>query len=213
MDTTILFNIMLVGHVIGSMISLLLGLYILIRPKGTPTHRTIGNIYFYAMLIGAVLAIPMSIIHPNIFLLIIGVWTTYMLVTGKRYLQIKTTSDFRTSDMVISIGMTIFGLGMPSLGIYLWMHGNGIGIVAGVFGVIILGMVWQDFSNYRGRSRFTNFGLLTHIQRMVGSYIGSVTAFMVVNNSEVLPDVVAWLLPTLVLTPLLVIWSRKWRRI
>jgi type IV secretory pathway component VirB8 len=44
---------------------------------------------------------------------------------------------------------------------------------------------------------------------MIGAYIASITAFLVVNNT-ILPGVVAWLLPTAVLVPVLIKWSRKY---
>lgn len=44
---------------------------------------------------------------------------------------------------------------------------------------------------------------------MVGSYIASVTAFLVVNI-EFLPPVLIWLAPTAVLVPLILVWTRRW---
>jgi hypothetical protein len=35
--------------------------------------------------------------------------------------------------------------------------------------------------------------MLNHISRMGGSYIATVTAFLVVNNHNVLPPLVAWI--------------------
>jgi len=70
--------------------------------------------------------------------------------------------------------------------------------------------VLQDWLNFKGKSTIRNFFLTTHIQRMMGSYIASVTAFLVVNN-EILPPVIVWLLPTLVIAPLITIWTRKYK--
>jgi hypothetical protein len=68
----------------------------------------------------------------------------------------------------------------------------------------------QDFKNFRNKSKVKNFWLTTHIQRMTGSYIASATAFLVVNNT-ILLGVISWLLPTAILTPLIVIWVRKYQ--
>jgi hypothetical protein len=43
---------------------------------------------------------------------------------------------------------------------------------------------------------------------MTGSYIASSTAFLVVNNT-ILPGIIAWLIPTVLLVPLIIMWSRK----
>ena len=45
---------------------------------------------------------------------------------------------------------------------------------------------------------------------MMGSYIAAMTAFIVVNNT-ILPEIVAWLLPTVIVTPLIIKWSRKYK--
>jgi hypothetical protein len=43
---------------------------------------------------------------------------------------------------------------------------------------------------------------------MCGAYIASLTAFLVVNV-KILPSLIVWLLPTMVITPLIFIWSKK----
>jgi len=45
---------------------------------------------------------------------------------------------------------------------------------------------------------------------MMGSYIAAVTAFLLVNN-EILPPVSVWLLPTVVIAPLITIWTRRYK--
>jgi len=71
-------------------------------------------------------------------------------------------------------------------------------------------MVYQDFRNYKSQNSIKNFWLLVHIQRMIGSYIAAATAFLVVNNT-ILPGIVAWLLPTVILVPLIFKWSNKYK--
>jgi len=48
---------------------------------------------------------------------------------------------------------------------------------------------------------------------MTGSYIAALTGFIVVNANYVavqIPDIIYWLLPTLLLTPLIIKWSEKY---
>jgi hypothetical protein len=78
-----------------------------------------------------------------------------------------------------------------------------------VFGSIAALMCLQDFRNYGAPARLKLRWLTTHLQRMTGSYIAALTAFLVVNNTF-LPAVVAWLLPTVVLTPLITLWSIRY---
>jgi uncharacterized membrane protein len=204
-----LFDILLTAHIICGSTSLLLGLYILFAKKGNKRHQLLGLIYFYTMLLTAALAIGMTCIHSNKFLFIVGVFTAYMVLTGKRYVRKKATSDVQIIDWLLTISMSIFGAAFLVFGVYNIMISNYFGIVLAVFGCISFIFVYQDYQNFTGKSRVRNFWMITHLQRMIGSYIAAVTAFLVVNNT-ILPGVVAWLLPTLLLVPLIIKWSRQY---
>jgi uncharacterized membrane protein len=204
------FAILLVIHIAGGSISLLLGLYILGRPKGNKTHRLLGTIYFYALLTSTIISLFMAYLHPNYFLFIIGVLTSYLLLTGKRYINKKGTIDVRPADWLLTGLILVFGLAFIGFGVYNLLHGNSFGTVMIVFGAVSLFFVFQDIKNFMGRSTIANFGLTTHLQRMVGSYIASATAFIVVNN-KILPGIAAWLLPGILLAPLIVYWTKKYR--
>jgi uncharacterized membrane protein len=206
------FKIMLIVHIIGGCTSLLVGLLILFFKKGDKRHILLGSIFFWSMLCSSIVSIPMSILHPNTFLLLIGIWTIYMLISGKRFLKIKNSTDVTKLDWVISFIMFIVAIVFIGKGLFRVAGGNAFGIVLVVFGTIGLLFVNNDIKAYRGKSKEINFGLMIHIQRMMGAFIASLTAFLVVNNT-VLPSVVAWLLPTLFLVPLIVFWIRKWRKV
>jgi uncharacterized membrane protein len=205
-----LFNTLLYTHIVGGGISLLLGFIILCLKKGDKRHKLVGSIYFYALLTASAFAIPMSYLHPNYFLFIVSVFTIYMLLTGKRYLNKKTISDVTKTDWLLTILMAIFGTAFIGFGILHIIKFNFFGIVFIVFGSISYLFVYQDKNNFTGQSKLKNYFLVTHLQRFIGSYIASTTAFLVVNN-KVLPSVIAWLLPTILLVPLIIKWSRKYK--
>jgi len=152
----------------------------------------------------------MAYLHPNPFLFVIGVFTSYMLLTGRRALKNKVPADTQLTDWLLTYTMLIFGLVFISFRLFNIIKENYFGTVLVVFGGISLLFVYQDFINFKGKSKVKNYGLVTHTQRMMGSYIASVTAFLVVNNTF-LPSVMAWLLPTACIVPLLVFWSRKYK--
>jgi uncharacterized membrane protein len=204
-----LFKVLLYIHIVFGAISLFVGLFVLLTKKGNTRHKRIGNIYYYSMLTAALISFPMSYLHSDYFLFIVGVFTSYMLLTGRRYLKIKEISDVKTTDWILMLTMLFFGIAFIAFGIYKIMNHNSFGTVLLVFGGISCLFVWRDKRNFEGKSRYKNFWLVTHIQRMLGSYIATVTAFLVVNN-KVLPDVLAWLLPTFLLVPLIVIWVKKY---
>lgn len=89
-------------------------------------------------------------------------------------------------------------------------QGNYFGIVLMFFGSIGLLFVNMDYKNLTGKSSVKNFGLRTCLQRMLGSYASSVTAFLVVNN-KLMPDIIEWLLPTMIIVPLIVRHTSKYK--
>ena len=105
--------------------------------------------------------------------------------------------------------MLLFGLAFIAFGIKLFLQQEKFGIVFVVFGFISLRFMYTDWQNYTGKAKEKNYWLLAHLQRMTGAYIASLTAFLVVN--KILPGIIVWLLPTVILTPLIIVWTRKYR--
>lgn len=205
-----IFKIFLVIHIIGGSLSLLLGTFILLTKKGNVIHKKIGKVYFYSMLINSIFAIPMSLMHTNYFLFLISIFTIYMLFTGVRYLNKKKVANVQITDWILTIVMFLFAIAFIGFGIFNIIKGNYFGSVFIVFGSIGLLFSYQDNLNFKGKSTIKNYFLTTHIQRMAGSYIASTTAFLVVNNTF-LPSILAWLLPTILMVPFIVTWTRKYK--
>lgn len=204
------YDILLIVHVICGGISLLLGLGILIQRKGSRLHRLVGTIYFITMLLAAFAALPMSYIKNNYFLFTIAVLTAYMVITGRSYIRKRKNPKATAFDWLMTVIIVLAGLSFMSFGIYQLSKENVFGTVYVCFSFAALFFGWQDVRNFLNKSPITNFWLTTHLQRMVGSYIASVTAFLVVNN-RILPGVVAWLLPSVMLIPLILKWTWRYR--
>jgi hypothetical protein len=168
------------------------------------------------MIFAGISAIALSILHPNYFLTIVGVFTVYMVTTAFRYIRLRlleVDNDPKGFDWFLTGSMGLAGLLFIFLGVKALLSSDTFGIVYIVFGLISLLFVRADFKNYSGRATHRNYWLLAHLQRMTGGYIAALTAFLVVNSHifpSIIPGVVLWLLPTAVLTPLIVIWSRKY---
>lgn len=207
----LLFKIILIIHIIAGSVGLFTGTINIIRKKGDKPHRLVGKYFFYGMIINAVAGFVMSAMHNNLFLLIIAVFSFYLTATGQRFLSLKQLAKGQKPkliDWIITFTMFAFSLFFILFGGYLIYNNNIFGVVLIVFGLISLLMVKSDIAIYRGNIKFKNYWILIHIQRMIGAYIASLTAFLVVNNTY-LPTVVAWLLPTVILTPLIFYWSKK----
>lgn len=203
-----LFKTLQLIHIAGGTTSLLLGIIVLSLKKGDKRHKWLGNIYFYAMLIASIVAIPMSYLHPNYFLFIVAIFTIYMLLTGYRYLSKKKIQDVSYIDWLLTGSILVFGFAFIGFGIYHIVKQDYFGIVLLVFGTICLLFAKKDYENFKGKSNIKNYWLTGHIQRMMGSYIASTTAFLVVNNT-VIPNIIAWLIPTFLIAPLITRWSKQ----
>jgi hypothetical protein len=123
------------------------------------------------------------------------------LISAKRYLTIKSSKDFIIFDKGLMIMMLIFSIIFISFGIWQIVTKNYFGFVFLFFGLIGLVNLFQDNQALSDKSKTQNFGLVIHIQRMLGGYIATTTAFLVVNNNF-LPHIIVWILPTLCFVPL-----------
>jgi len=214
MDT--FFTIFLVLHIIGGSVGLLTGSINLVMRKGDRKHKMVGRVFVYSMLTAGLSALILSVVHPNYFLFMVGVFTIYMVGTGNRYIYLRMlgiNQKPRLIDWTITYTMLLFGVLFVGLGVWSLTKANFFGTVFIAFGAIGLLFVKLDIVNYKGKSDVKNYWLLAHLQRMTGAYIASVTAFIVVNakHSPVeLPPALFWLMPTIILAPLIVRWSRKY---
>jgi len=209
----IIFKVFLFIHIISGTVGLLSGTINMINKKGNKLHKQIGLFFFYGMLTNGVSALVVACIHFNVFLFIVGVFSIYILSTAKRFLFLRgihTGQKPKKGDWVVTYSMLFFGLCFMIYGGTLIAFSKNFGVVLLVFGIISFLMVKQDIGIYRGNIKNTNYWLLIHIGRMIGAYIASITAFLVVNNT-ILPSLVAWLAPGVLLTPLIFYWINKYK--
>lgn len=211
----LLFKIFLTLHIAGGSLGLITGTINLARKKGDRRHQLTGKLFSGGMLAAGASALVLSIIHPNPFLFIVGVFTLYLVSTGHRYIYLKmlgTQQRPKTGDWLITLAMLVAGVLFVGFGVKNIVEQNNFGIVLITFGVIGIASVRTDFKNYRNQIKEKNYWLLAHIQRMTAGYIAAATAFLVVNahhSPVALPAILVWLFPTVILTPLIFKWSRQ----
>jgi len=209
-----IFKTLLILHIIGGSIGLIAGTVSIIRKKGDNPHRFIGKLFLYGMLTAGFSSLALSLIHPNYFLFIVGVFTIYMTGTGQRYLGLKRLLHGQKPaaiDYILTYGMLVASVAFIAFGIYLLIKPQSFGSVFLAFGILSIRMVRVDIRNYKGKAPIKNYWLTAHLQRMLGAYVASATAFVVVNNPNFLPDVIVWLLPTAVILPLIIKWTKKYK--
>ena len=207
----IIFKVFLFIHIISGTVGLLSGTINMINKKGNKLHKQIGLLFFYGMLINGVSALVVAGIHFNVFLFIVGIFSIYMVSTAQRFLSLKGIESGqkpKTIDWILTLLMSLFGIVFLIYGGLLLANSNNFGFVLLVFGFISVLMAKKDIAIYRGNIKITNYWLIIHISRMVGAYIASITAFLVVNNT-ILPGIIVWLAPTVLFTPLIFYWINK----
>ena len=213
----LLFQIILIIHIISGSLGLLTGTINILQKKGGKRHRQIGRLFVFFMISTGISSILLAILNPNNFLLIVGIFTIYLVGTGDRYMRLRFLGKGQKPifiDWFLSLGMLLSGICFVLWGSYLIYNSNNFGIVLVVFGLIGLNNVINDFKNYTGRSKKKKYWMLVHIGRMMGGYTASLTAFIVVNAQNYpfeIPSLVIWLGPAVLLTPLSIYWSKPYK--
>jgi uncharacterized membrane protein len=211
-----IYQILLFLHVIAGFTGLSTGLLNMIMKKGDRTHRIIGKFFVAAMMTSSIIALILASLKTNYFLFVVGVFSIYLVGTGNRYIYLKLlgkTQRPKILDWLLSGGMFLMGIAFIYLGITLLRdQENAFGIVPIVFAFVGFSSVREDFLNYTGRVKTSQFWLRAHISRMSGGFIAASTAFLAVNSSKIpleIPTFVYWLLPTIFVMPLITRWQRK----
>lgn len=82
-----------------------------------------------------------------------------------------------------------------------------------VFGIIQvklgIQMVLTFYRIYSTKELHPKAWLKQHIGMMMGSFIATITAFLVVNINWIYPEWIVWLSPTIILVPVMMFWTRK----
>ncbi len=195
-------------HIASGSIVLLVGFIIILLKKGDKRHALLGRIYYYTVLLTTLSSLPQAYLLNNFFLFTLGIFTLYFAITGKRYSQKIETTRASTLDWLVTSFLIIFGMGFFVYSIYHLIQGTQFGYIFLFFGFLSIFLAYQDFKCFNGLSNIKNYGLVLHLQRMVGSYITSWTAFIVVNVTF-LPLAWTWFLPILIMIPISLYWTSK----
>lgn len=212
----------LILHIVSGFLALGCGAIAIGSKKGKRIHIRFGRIYFWSMIWVAVTAVYLSVVKTIPFLFLIAVFSFYLTWTGYKSIHWKNRDlpvTIYWFDAIVIHITVFFGIVMVSLAlmaffdIYLIQGISSLSIVLLVFGVGTLLFSAEDLiALYRKKSRSHFLWMYIHIGRMLGAYIATLTAFLVVN-SEFFPSLlIAWLGPSAIGTPLIIYWIRRYKR-
>ena len=194
-------------HILAGTIALLCAALAVLSEKGKKIHVLSGRTYFWSMVVIFLTAIPMSIITSNIFLFLIAIFSFYLAFAGMRFARnrkgVATTLDWTAVDLMI-----LSGLGMWILSAIYFSNNNSQYIVLLVFGFLAIALGYADFRSYKNKTATGKERLSRHLTNMMGGTIAVITAVLVVNV-DLEPAWVWWVLPTLLITPVIFWWNVK----
>lgn len=205
-----MYKSLLVPHIVAGNLALLAAAGAMVAAKGGRAHTWIGRAFTIAMTVIFVTAVPMTFIRPNLFLFLVAVFNGYLALTG--WMRARNRRGTPTPVEWIAAGtMAVTALGMAGRGVFMLTAANSMGVVLLVFAGIGGALAVSDLRGLRAHRFRGKDRIASHLTRMLGGTTGALTAFLVVNV-RVEPAFVTWILPSIVMTPLIVYWARRVRR-
>lgn len=213
-------NTILYLHIFAGFLALATGSVAIATKKGKGKHVKAGRIYFWGMVLVAISALYLSVIRPNPFLLFISLFSFFLTWSGYKAIHWKNKPLTGITAIFNNILIPLFlviGLAMVVLPLVFWLGFSipgklgQLNIVLFIFGAIFCAIAGVELKHLLKPERSSKFWwMYRHIGSMLGAYIATFTAFLVVNGNF-LPQLVVWLGPTLVVTPIISYWIRKYR--
>ena len=215
-------QILIISHVVAGFLSLVTGLIAaFFGKKGGKLHRQVGKVFYWCMFwifISAILII--SFVRFNPFLLVIAVFSFYMAFAGVRVLTIKKTMKAARIDWAASVITMGFGLAMVIMGLSYQLESDWssvYGYLCLFFGFFTAQTGWVNFKTFRNLEKAEKmWWWLAHMGSMTGSFIASITAFLVLNGRifDLSDNIgwVPWILPALIGVPISTYWANKYRK-
>lgn len=211
MEQTI--QILIYVHAFFGGLGLITGMISVFVKKGGVNHKKSGKIFSYSMIIRSLISLIVAQMpkHENLFLFLIGVFTIYMVLSGNRALNLRSKIKLKADNidksisglmLLISIIMTVIGV----IGMVQRIENSILYLFFGVFGIFL---TLKDFKTFQTFAENKNEWIKSHIGRMLGALIASVTAFMVAGLH--VGTTLVWIMPTIIGTGYIIYWTRKFK--
>lgn len=190
-------------HIVAGTIALISGAINMIGRKGGIRHRKAGKVFAISMYAVALSSLILSLVIESLFFFCLGIFTFYMTWNGQRAAKYRTV-HLRPFDLAVLL------IGLINTAVMLF-KGSPILIGLGILSaVLVIGEIRIFVRLRNGWIAPGNAWLRRHIGMIIGSYIATCTAFLVVNSSGgPWPAWFPWALPSMIGVPMIVYWSVK----
>ena len=196
--------ILLSVHIAAGSVALLTAAMALTTPKGERWHIRAGRVYAIGMTLVFVTAIPLAILGSSIFLFLIAFFSFYLVFAGWRFARNRQRHAHPVDWAAVGI-LAVTGLGMWGYAVVIGLGGSSQWVTLLLFGGIALALSVADGWFHRTQPGGAR-RVARHLTNMMAGTIATITAVTVVNV-DMDPVWVPWILPTVVITPLIVWWN------
>lgn len=197
--------VLLTLHIGAGSVALVTAVIAVFTAKGQKWHVRSGRVYAIGMTLVFLTAVPLALLGANVFLLLIAFFSFYLVFAGWRFARNRRGVPGAVDWAATAIMLTT-GLGMGVYAGVLFSSGDSQWVTMTVFAGIAVALGVAD-GLYHGLGRATGGRRISrHLTSMLAGTIATVTAVLVVNV-ETNPPWIAWILPTIVITPFIVGWN------
>ena len=197
--------VLLTLHIGAGSVALVTAVIAVFTPKGQKWHVRSGRVYAIGMTLVFLTAIPLALLGASIFLLLIAFFSFYLVFAGWRFARNRRGVPHAVDWASTAIMLTT-GLGMGVYAGVLFSSGDSQWVSMSLFAGIAVALGVADGLYHRLRRATGGRRISRHLTNMLAGTIATVTAVLVVNV-ETNPPWIAWILPTVVITPFIVWWN------
>lgn len=206
-------KILLITHVSAGVVTLFSGIAAMLFPQRLNIHKPAGIIFHYAMWYVVISAFTLAFLKSNIFLFLIGVLVFNSNAMGMRCLKLYKSKQPKVGWKEWTIWIVTMILLVGCQGYILNQYGfrfDNEFVIINVFSINLILSLFLDLKLLRNKNYTKSRYLIGHIGKMGGTFIGAITAALV-QNVQSDPIWLAWLLPTVIFTPIIIYYSRSVR--
>lgn len=196
------YAVLLAVHIVAGSVALLTAAVALVTQKGGVKHVRAGRVYATSMTVVFLTAVPLAFLGSSVFLLLIAVFSFYLVFAGWRFARNYSGSP-HIVDWAAVAAIALAGLGMLGYAVILARSGDSQWVTMALFGGIALALGLADARFYRAANVRGARRIARHLTNMMAGTIATITAVVVVNV-DTNPAWLGWIMPTLLITPLIV---------